>query len=84
VTPGFSYGTPDDSAQGCSSDAGRQIAVPTVVLCGELDLPDQLPVCQVMVERIPDARLVTLPGVAQLPHLENDQTCLTATIDFLR
>lgn len=61
-----------------------RIAVPTLVLSGELDLPDQLPVCQGMAERIPHARLLTLPGVAHLPHLENDQTCLTAITDFLR
>jgi pimeloyl-ACP methyl ester carboxylesterase len=61
-----------------------RIAVPTLVLCGELDLPDQLPVCQGMVERLPDARLLTLPGVAHLPHLENDQACLAAITDFLR
>ena len=61
-----------------------RIAVPTLVLSGELDLPDQLPVCQGMVKRIPDARLLTLPGVAHLPHLENDQTCMTAITDFLR
>ncbi len=60
-----------------------RIAVPTLVLSGELDLPDQLPVGQGMVERIPDARLLVLPGVAHLPHLENDDTCLTAITDFL-
>jgi pimeloyl-ACP methyl ester carboxylesterase len=61
-----------------------RVAVPTLVLSGELDLPDQLPVCRGMVERIPDARLLTLPAVAHLPHLENDQTCMTAITDFLR
>lgn len=61
-----------------------RITVPTLVLCGELDLPDQLPVSQGMVDRIPDARLIELPGVAHLPHLENDDTCLTAITDFLR
>ncbi len=61
-----------------------QIAVPTLLLSGELDLPDQLPVDQGMAERIPDARLVVLPGVAHLPHLENDETCLAAITDFLK
>ncbi len=60
------------------------ISAPTLVMSGELDLPDQLPVCQGMVERIPDARLLELPGVAHLPHLENDDTCLTAITEFLR
>ena len=61
-----------------------QIGVPTLVLSGELDLPDQLPVDEGMTERIPDARLVKLPGVAHLPHLENDETCLAAITDFLK
>jgi pimeloyl-ACP methyl ester carboxylesterase len=61
-----------------------QIGVPTLVLSGELDLPDQLPVDQGMAERIPDARLMKLPGVAHLPQLENDETCLAAITDFLR
>jgi pimeloyl-ACP methyl ester carboxylesterase len=61
-----------------------QIGVPTLVLSGELDLPDQLPVDQGMAERIPDARLVKLPGVAHLPQFENDETCLAAITDFLK
>jgi len=61
-----------------------QIGVPTLVLSGELDLPDQLPVDQGMAERIPDARLVKLPGVAHLPQLENDEACLAAIKDFLK
>ena len=60
-----------------------RIAIPTLILCGELDLPDQLPVCHGIAERIPDAQLLTLPGVAHLPHLENDQTCLAAITDLL-
>ncbi len=61
-----------------------RIAVPTLLLAGEYDLPDLLPVCQRAVERIPDARLLELPGVAHLPHLEDDETCLSAITDFLR
>jgi pimeloyl-ACP methyl ester carboxylesterase len=64
-------------------DRLEKIAVPTLVLSGELDLPDQLTVSQGMVNRIPDARLIELPGVAHLPHLENDDTCLTAITEFL-
>ncbi len=61
-----------------------RIAVPVLLLAGEYDLPDLLPVCQGAVERLPDARLVELPGVAHLPHLENDETCLAGITDFLR
>ena len=61
-----------------------QITAPTLVLDGELDLPDQHDVCAGLADRIPDARLVTLAGVAHLPHLENDQTSLAALAEFLR
>lgn len=61
-----------------------QLVVPVLLLAGEYDLPDLLPICQGAVERVPDARLVELPGVAHLPHLENDETCLAGITDFLR
>ena len=57
--------------------------MPTLLLAGEYDPPDLLPVCQRAVERIPDARLVERP-VAHLPHLEDDETCLSAITNFLR
>jgi pimeloyl-ACP methyl ester carboxylesterase len=60
-----------------------EIAVPTLMLSGELDLPDQLPVCAGATERIPDSRLIELAGVAHLPHLEADEACLAAIVDFL-
>lgn len=65
-------------------DRLSEIAVPTLVMSGDLDLPDQATVEQGMVERIPDARLVALPGVAHLPQLENDEACLTAITEFLK
>ena len=61
-----------------------EIGVPTLILSGDLDLPDQLPVDQGMAERIPDSRYVALPGVAHLPHLENDEACLAAITEFLK
>ncbi|HEY3717371.1 MAG TPA: alpha/beta hydrolase [Jatrophihabitantaceae bacterium] len=60
-----------------------RIASPTLLLVGELDLPDRLDVCAGMADRMPYAQLTTLPGVAHLPHLENDETCLAAITSFL-
>ena len=60
-----------------------EIGVPTLIMSGDLDLPDQPTVDQGMAERIPDARYVALPGVAHLPHLENDAACLAAITEFL-
>lgn len=46
------------------------LAVPTHVVCGDLDLPYLVQRCRQMAERIPDARHVAMPGVAHLPSLE--------------
>lgn len=73
----------DAIKSGPSWDRLGQIAAPTLAIAGELDLPDQLEVTAGSVERIPDAKLLTLPGVAHLPHLENDEACLAAIVDFL-
>lgn len=60
------------------------VAVPTLVLDGELDLDEVHDRCTALAEQIPAAELIRLPGVAHLPHLENDQTCLDAIAGFLR
>ncbi len=60
-----------------------EIAVPTLVMAGELDFPQFGVIGAGMAERMPDARFLPLAGVAHLPHLENDDTCLTAIEEFL-
>ncbi|MGM9479671.1 alpha/beta fold hydrolase [Roseateles sp. NT4] len=48
----------------------EQLAVPTHLVCGDLDLPYLVQRCREMAARIPGARHVALPGVAHLPSLE--------------
>lgn len=48
----------------------EQLAVPTCVVCGDLDLPYLVQRCRQMAARIPGARHVALPGTAHLPSLE--------------
>ncbi len=47
-----------------------ELAVPTLVLIGEHDLQYIKENCARLAESVPGARLVELPGVAHLPHLE--------------
>lgn len=62
--------------------AGAAIAVPTLVLLGDLDV-----VCTPASERlataIPGARYEVLEGTAHMPHLESHPRCLAVIRDFL-
>lgn len=56
---------------------------PAVLLLGSLDLRYIADGCRHAAERIPNARLIELPGVAHLPHLESDPATLRAIADFV-
>lgn len=60
-----------------------EIAVPTLVLIGEHDLAHTHANAEHLAAAIPGARLVRLPGVAHLPHLENDPLTLREIADFV-
>jgi pimeloyl-ACP methyl ester carboxylesterase len=60
-----------------------EIAAPTLVLCGDLDLPLMLTLCGQLAQRIPGARYQVLPGLAHLPSLEAPQAFNAALKGFL-
>ncbi|MFL6003742.1 MAG: alpha/beta fold hydrolase [Nocardioides sp.] len=60
-----------------------EIEVPALVLVGRLDVEDIRAVDEGLAERLPDARLVWLEGVAHLPHFEGDPTTLREISDFV-
>ena len=70
----------DDAA---AWDRLAEIAVPTLVLLGEHDLRYIREGCTHAAGAIPGARLVELPGVAHLPHLEADERTLAEIAAFV-
>lgn len=64
-------------------DRAAEIAVPTLLLVGEHDLRYIKENCAHLVAAIPGARLVELPGVAHLPHLEGDERTLAEIAAFV-
>ncbi|HET9016244.1 MAG TPA: alpha/beta hydrolase [Thermomicrobiaceae bacterium] len=60
-----------------------EIAAPTLVIHGEVDPLIGIDSGRLLAERIPDARLLVMPGVGHLPHLERAEGFNGAVIDFL-
>jgi pimeloyl-ACP methyl ester carboxylesterase len=63
-------------------DRVKDIAVPTLVLCGDLDVVCR-PASEHFARAIPGARLEVLEGTGHLPHLEGHERCLAAIAAFL-
>jgi pimeloyl-ACP methyl ester carboxylesterase len=59
-----------------------EIAVPTLVMIGRLDVEDIVVIDEQLAQRIPGARLVWLDGVAHVPHLEGDKRTLDEIAAF--
>jgi len=48
----------------------EELQVPTLIIVGELDVPDFLNIADTLDERVAGARKVIIPGVAHLPNME--------------
>lgn len=73
----------DDDSGVLAWDRLAEIGVPTLLLVGEHDLAEIRENCERAESAMPDARLVELPGVAHLPHLENDPRTLSEITAFV-
>jgi pimeloyl-ACP methyl ester carboxylesterase len=75
--------TGEQSADVSAWDRLAEIGVPTLLLVGEHDLRYIHENCAHAARTIPGARLVELPGVAHLPHLEGDQRTIAEIAAFV-
>jgi len=60
-----------------------EIRAPTLVVIGELDLPDFHRIADLLVARLPDARKVVIPGVGHMSNMEAPEAFNAAVLDFL-
>lgn len=60
-----------------------RIGVPTLVMVGELDVPDFHAIAQMLAEGIPNARLTILPGVGHMANMEDPDRFNATVLDFL-
>lgn len=60
-----------------------ELALPTLLLVGDLDQPRALGAIELLAERIPQARKVVIPGTAHLPNLEQPERFNELILDFL-
>ena len=73
----------DDDSGVLAWDRLAEITVPTLILVGEHDLLEIRQGCAHAAREMPHARLVELPGVAHLPHLEGDERTLAEIAAFV-
>jgi pimeloyl-ACP methyl ester carboxylesterase len=76
-----------DTARGVEPPAlarPNAITAPTLAIIGERDVPDFHAMAATLKEGLPNARLVTIPGVGHMANMEAPQAVNRAILDFLR
>jgi pimeloyl-ACP methyl ester carboxylesterase len=71
-------------AEGDQRDLLPRIAVPTLLIWGELDARSPLGVARQFEEAIPDTKLVLIPGAGHLSNLEQPELVNEAIREFCR
>jgi pimeloyl-ACP methyl ester carboxylesterase len=61
----------------------HEITAPTLVLTGRLDVENLVAMNPLIADRIPGAEFKWLDGVAHLPHMEGNETTLSAISEFV-
>ena len=61
----------------------HELRMPALIVVGELDVPDALTSANVLAERIPGAKLATIPDAAHLPSMERPTQFNRIVLDFL-
>ncbi len=64
-------------------DRLSEIRAPTLVLVGELDLPDFRLIAEILAANVPTARQQVIPAAGHLPNLEQPQAFNEALLSFL-
>jgi len=60
-----------------------EIRVPSLIVLGERDIPDAHRIADIPVEKIPGARLITLPGSGRMTNMEAPRQFNEALLGFL-
>jgi 3-oxoadipate enol-lactonase len=61
----------------------EELQVPTLIIVGELDVPDFLSIANTLERHIPDAEKTVIPGVAHLPNMEKPEEFNRSVLDFI-
>ncbi len=60
-----------------------ELTMPTLVLCGELDLPEKIETARALGTELPNARVETFTGVAHMLNMERPELLNRLVADFL-